>query len=64
MLTLTVLSVCRMGAFFPLCGMDGKVSSYKTATKLLSAIWLYSLILALPPLFGWGRYVPELSGLG
>ena len=64
MITLTVLSVCRMGAFFPVFGMDGKVSSFKTAIQIMSAIWLYSLILSLPPLFGWGRYVPELSGLG
>ena len=31
---------------------------------ILLSIWFYSLALSLPPLFGWGRYVPELSGLG
>ena len=64
MLTLMVLSVCRMAAFAPIFGVDGKISSFTTAIKVISAIWIYSLALALPPIFGWGRYVPELSGLG
>ena len=64
LLTLTALSVCRMAAFVPIYGWDGKISSFKSAVKVITLLWAYSLALALPPLFGWGRYVPELSGLG
>ena len=64
MMTLTVLSICRMAAFFPFYGIDGKVSSYRSSLKLVSVTWLYSLTLSVPPIFGWGKYVPELSGLG
>ena len=64
MMTLTVLSICRMAAFFPVYGIDGKVSSYRSSLKLVSVTWLYSFTLSLPPIFGWGKYVPELSGLG
>ena len=64
MMTLTVLSICRMAAFFPICGIDGKVTSFKISLKIVSTSWLYSLALSLPPVFGWGKYVPELSGLG
>ena len=27
-------------------------------------ILLYSFSLSIPPLLGWGRYIPEMSGLG
>ena len=64
MMTLAVLSICRMAAFYPVHGIDGKISSFKASLKIISTAWLYSLILSLPPLFGWGKYVPELSGLG
>ena len=63
-MTLAALSICRMMAFYPIFDMHGKVSSYKTSIKIVCATWLYSLTLTLPPIFGWGRYVPELSGLG
>ena len=64
LLTLTGLSVCRMAAFVPIRGWDGKLSSFQSSVKFITFVWVYSLTLALPPLFGWGRYVPELSGLG
>ena len=64
MLTLCALSISRMGSFVPICGLDGKISSFSTCRKIITAIWLYSLVLSLPPVFGWGSYVPELSGLG
>ena len=64
MLTLCALSISRMGSFVPICCLDGKVSSFSTCRKIITAIWLYSLVLSLPPVFGWGSYVPELSGLG
>ena len=64
LLTLTTLSVCRMAAFVPICDWDGKISSFRSAVKVITILWVYSLTLALPPIFGWGRYVPELSGLG
>ena len=31
---------------------------------IVTMIWLYALLLSIPPVFGWGRYVPEISGLG
>ena len=63
MLTLCALSVCRYGGIFQSGNFAENVNSYKTATKIVCLIWLYSLALTLPPLFGWGRYVPELSGV-
>jgi hypothetical protein len=53
-----------MGCFFNIGPMNGKVNTFWAATKIVLSIWVYSLALSLPPLLGWGRYVPELSGLG
>ena len=64
MITLCVLSICRLSSFLHFRRIEGKISSFSTALKISSAILLYSLSLALPPLFGWGRYTPEVSGLG
>ena len=64
MITLCVLSICRLSSFLHFRRIEGKISSFTTALKISSAILLYSLSLALPPLFGWGRYTPEVSGLG
>ena len=64
MLTLCALSVCRYGSIFRYGNIAENVHSYKTSSKILSLIWLYSFALTLPPLCGWGRYVPELSGVG
>ena len=64
MVTLCVLSMSRMCSFLPFRRIDGKISSLGTALKITVAIWLYSMCLSLPPLFGWGRYIPEVSGLG
>ena len=63
MLTLCVLSVCRIGSIFRFGNNTENVASFKTALKTICVIWLYSFSLSLPPLFGWGRYVPEISGL-
>ena len=64
MLTLCTLSVGRMASFYSIGPLNGKVTKYCTALKIVLSIWVYSLALSLPPLVGWGRYVPELSGLG
>ena len=64
MLTLAALSLNRMLAFIPLCNFDGKITSFAAAAKIVCLIWLYALALSLPPVFGWGRYLPEISGLG
>ena len=61
--SLCVLSVCRFGSIFRFGNTSENVSSHGQAAKIILGIWLYSLGLSLPPLFGWGRYVPELSGL-
>ena len=64
MITLCVLSICRLSSFIRSHRFDGKISSFSTAFKITAAIWIYSLSLSVPPLFGWGRYIPEVSGLG
>ena len=64
MMTLCVLSVARMKNFLYAGRISGKVSSYQEAFKIITIIWLLSLVLTLPPLLGWGRYIPEFSGLG
>ena len=64
MFTLCSLSLCRLGNFFRVGPLNGKVSSFQTAAKILVVVWLCALSLSLPPLIGWGRYVPEMSGLG
>ena len=63
-LTLCLLSVVGYGYIlrFPK-KMDGDLS-FCTISKLILFIWIYALTLSLPPAFGWGRYVPELSGIG
>ena len=64
MLTLCVLAVCRLGSYLQYGRMNGKVTSFCAALQITCAIWLCAMALSLPPLFGWGRYVPEISGLG
>ena len=64
MLTLCVLSICRMKNFLHGGRITGKVSSFYEATKLILVLWVLSAALSVPPLLGWGRYIPEFSGLG
>ena len=63
-MTLSALSLNRMMCFVNIGNFDGKLSSYMSATKIICFVWLYSLALSLPPVIGWGRYLPEISGLG
>ena len=63
-MTLSALSLNRMMCFVNIGNFDGKLSSYKSVTKIICFVWLYSLALSLPPVIGWGRYLPEISGLG
>ncbi|XP_071441381.1 uncharacterized protein [Hetaerina americana] len=37
--------------------------SHKGAIALIGAIWVYSLVLTTPPLFGWGDYVNESANI-
>ncbi|XP_046409273.1 pineal opsin-like [Ischnura elegans] len=37
--------------------------SQKGALALIGAIWVYSLVLTMPPLFGWGDYVNESANI-
>ena len=64
MLTLCALSVCRLGNFFNFGPVNGRITTFPTAGKILIVIWMYASCLSLPPLLGWGRYVPEISGMG
>ena len=65
----SILSICTLaifgyGSIFRFGSRQRKARSLSTVVIILLSIWFYSLALSLPPLFGWGRYVPELSGLG
>ena len=64
MLTLCVLSVCRLSSFLHAGFMNGNIPTNSVAIKLIFTIWLYAFSLSSPPIFGWGRYAPEISGLG
>ena len=64
MMTLCVLSVIRLGSFYPFGCINGKITSYYTTGKIIFVIWIWALIISVPPLFSWGNYVPEISGLG
>ena len=63
-LTLCVLSVFGYGSVFHISRKNQQKLSFTASTKIICLVWLCSLSLSLPPIFGWGRYVPELSGLG
>ena len=64
MLTQGVLSVCRLSNFVHTGLILGHIPSYSIAVKILLIVWLCACSLSLPPLFGWGNYTPEMSGLG
>ena len=63
-LTICTLAIFGYGSIFRFGSRQRKVRSLSIVIIILLSIWFYSLALSLPPLFGWGRYVPELSGLG
>ena len=63
-LTICTLAIFGYGSIFQFGVRHRKARSIGTVSFILLSIWLYSLSLSLPPLFGWGKYVPELSGLG
>ena len=64
MLTQGVLSVCRLSNFVHTGLILGHIPSYSIAIKIILIVWLYACSLSLPPVFGWGNYTPEMSGLG
>ena len=63
-LTISTLSVCRYESILQFDKSYEKVTSHKTSLSIICIIWLYSFSISVPPLLGWGRYVPEVSGLG
>lgn len=42
---------------------NSKGLSRRGALFMLVGIWIYSLILTVPPLFGWGQYVNEAANI-
>ena len=36
---------------------------YQIVPMMITHGWVWSLSLALPPLIGWGSYLPEESGM-
>ena len=63
-LTICTLSICRYESILQFDKSYEKVTSHKKSLQIISFIWIYSLALSFPPVIGWGRYVPEISGLG
>ena len=48
-----------------LCRKTGNISGHRcgpTVPMMILFSWSYSLALSLPPLVGWGRFTPEVSG--
>ena len=62
--TLCLLSFMGYGSVLRFHKNSTQDPSMHTIYKLLFITWLYAFCLSLPPLFGWGRYAPELSGVG
>lgn len=59
--TLTVLSYeryCLVSCPFSTSHLTGRGAKIAVAF-----IWLYSLALTSPPLFGWGKYVSEAANI-
>ena len=36
---------------------------YQVVPMMITHGWVWSILLASPPLLGWGRYLPEESGM-
>ena len=36
---------------------------YQVVLMMIAHGWVWSILLALPPLLGWGSYLPEESGM-
>ncbi|XP_048515705.1 rhodopsin-like [Athalia rosae] len=56
---LTVLAIER----WLLITRPMKAFTIRQACYLVSGVWIYSLSLTIPPLFGWGSYGPEAGDL-
>ena len=33
--------------------------TYRKAFSMIVLVWVWSIVWSLPPLFGWGAYIPE-----
>lgn len=40
-------------------GVSGKPLTFGKAMGMIAFIWAYSIGVSIPPLFGWGAYIPE-----
>ena len=59
--TLSVLSIQRcLSLSHP---KRSKMMSFKSVGFIIATIWAYTMLVALPPWFGWGQFVPETSGM-
>jgi c-opsin len=60
-MTLTVLSYERYCLItFP---FSRRALTTRGAYGMIVLIWLYSLALTVPPLFGWGAYINEAANI-
>ncbi|KAI7800201.1 opsin 8, group member b [Triplophysa rosa] len=62
MMTLTIMAVVRFVVSSTLQSPKEKISK-RNAWMLVAGSWLYTLLWALFPLIGWGKYGPEPFGL-
>ena len=61
LMTLCVLSLQRL-----LCiawPKRYKGISYNRVAQIITLVWIAVLSISIPPLVGWGKYVPETSGI-
>ncbi|MFT7810702.1 opsin-5-like [Arapaima gigas] len=61
MMTLTVMSVVRFIISLSLQSPKEKISK-RRVQLLIMCTWIYALLWAVFPLFGWGKYGPESFG--
>ena len=61
--TICALSVFRYGSIFHYGNFEENVPTVRAAMKIIVLVWMYAMSLSLPPLFGWGSYTPDRSGL-
>jgi hypothetical protein len=43
--------------------LKGRLNSRVVVYCLIVLSWVWSIIISLPPLFGWSKFVPESNGM-
>ncbi|CAH0560928.1 unnamed protein product [Brassicogethes aeneus] len=62
--SITTLTVLAFERYMIVCHAFSKYTlSNKRSVYTVLGIWIYSAILTVPPLFGWGKYVTESANI-